>query len=70
MPLNFKWNKQRSGQYANHKIHAIFRYDFDGDNMIAPEEVYILLSYIPFKTHDQSSNAAMDSPKSPKKAAR
>lgn len=30
----------------------LFRYDFDGDELIAPEEVYILLSYIPFKTHD------------------
>lgn len=25
------------------------RFDFDGDNVISPEEVFILLSYIPFK---------------------
>lgn len=32
----------------------IFRYDFDGDGIITADDVYIILSYIPFKTHDKA----------------
>jgi len=38
------------------KMRLTFKmYDFDGDNLISPDEVFILLSYIPFKTHENSS---------------
>lgn len=40
------------------------RFDFDGDDMISPDEVYILLSYIPFKNYDSSS--AVQNEASPK----
>ena len=33
-----------------------FRFDFDGDNLISPEEVFILLSYIPFKNSESHSS--------------
>ena len=29
-----------------------FRYDFDGDDVLQPEDVRILLSYVPFKTEE------------------
>jgi len=29
-----------------------YRYDFDGDDLIQPEDVRILLSYVPFKTEE------------------
>ena len=38
--------------------------------MISPDEVYILLSYIPFKTHDQPSTSTIEPMKSPKKQQR
>ena len=33
-----------------------FRFDFDGDNLISPDEVFILLSYIPFKNSETIAN--------------
>ena len=33
-----------------------FRFDFDGDNLISPDEVFILLSYIPFKNSEAIAN--------------
>ena len=32
------------------------RYDFSGDNQISADDVYILLSYIPFKKHQGADN--------------
>ena len=33
----------------------VSRFDFDGDSFISPDEVFILLSYIPFKHHWETS---------------
>lgn len=47
-------------QIANPLFFVLIRYDFDGDNQISPDEVFILLSYIPFKNHDSASSDTLD----------
>ena len=41
-------------------LFVLIRYDFDGDNLISPDEVFILLSYIPFKNQDNASPDTLD----------
>ena len=45
----------------------LIRFDFDGDEFIAPDEVYILLSYIPFKTHEMMASLPVNDTRSPKR---
>ena len=47
-----------------------YRYDFDGDNLISPDEVFILLSYIPFKNHTNAHQPAANDLSTPVKSQR
>ena len=51
-------------------MQIVSRFDFDGDNFISPDEVFILLSYIPFK-HPQKKQSSVDlqEPSSPLRKA-